>query len=227
MTTDKRRTLVTLMLDVGVPLGSYYLLKGAFGMSAVAALAWSSVLPVLRTGWGLLGQREVNGLPLLILLVNLVGLLLGFETGDARLLLVKDSAISSVVGIVLLVSVVLGRPMMTATLKPWLVKGDAGREAAWERLRRESAEFRRAELRFSGVWGVAFVGECALRVVGACTVPVDTMVWLGNVVMVVMMLLAFVVSGVVGAVPMARMIGGAGAGGEAERDSSLAGSTHG
>jgi hypothetical protein len=171
----------------------------------------------------------VNGLPLLILLVNLVGLLLGFETGDARLVLVKDSAISSVVGLVLLVSVFLGRPMMTATLKPWLVKGDAGREAVWERLRRESAEFRRAELLFSGVWGVAFVGESALRVVGACTVPVDTMVWLGTVVMVVMMVLAFVVSGVVGAVPMARMIGGAGAGvsGEAERNSSLAGSTHG
>ncbi|NED03891.1 hypothetical protein G3I55_19730, partial [Streptomyces sp. SID6648] len=69
-----------------------------FGMSAVAALGWSSVVPVLRTGWGVWRQREVNALPLLILLANLVGLLLGVGTGDARLMLVKDSAVGSLVG---------------------------------------------------------------------------------------------------------------------------------
>jgi hypothetical protein len=239
----KRRTFVSLLLDVGVPVGSYYLLKGAFGMSSVAALGWSSVVPVLRTGWGLFRHREVNGLPVLILLVSLAGLLVGFGTGDARLLLLKDSAISSVVGIVLLASVVTGRPMMTANLKPFLIKGEARREAAWERLRRESPAFRRAELRFTGVWGTAFVAECAVRAVGACTIRVDTMVWLGTVVMVATMVLAFVVSGALGAGPMAHMIGAAVASaagpdsgpdsrpvsvelGEGEKNSSLAGSTH-
>ncbi|MFJ8546732.1 VC0807 family protein [Streptomyces sp. NPDC093586] len=243
----KRRTFVSFLLDVGVPVGSYYLLKGAFGMSSVAALGWSSVVPVLRTGWGLARHREVNGLPVLILLVNLAGLLLSFGTGDARLLLVKDSAIGSVVGIALLASVLTGRPMMTANLKPWLLRGDDRREAAWERLRRESPAFRRAELRFTAVWGGAFVGECAVRAVGAYTVPVDTMVWLGTVVMVATMVLAFVVSGALGAGPMAHMIGAAVASasgpesgtvsspvsrpafaglGEVEGNSPLAGSTH-
>jgi intracellular septation protein A len=236
----KRRTFVPLLLDVGVPIGSYYLLKGAFGMSAVAALGWSSVVPVLRTAWGVLRQREVNALPLLILLANLIGLLLGLGTGDARLMLVKDSAVASLVGFALLGSVVLGRPMMTATLKPWLVKGDTVREAAWGRLRRDSAAFRRAELSFSAVWGVAFVAECALRIVGVYTFPVDTMVWLGTVVMILTMVLAFLVSGALGAGPMAHMVGAAVASArapesvtpvaaalEAEQNSSLAGSTHG
>ncbi len=231
MNSDKRRTFVSLLLDVGVPIGSYYLLKSGFGMSAVAALGWSSVIPVLRTGWGVFRRREVNALPLLILLANLVGLLLSFETGDARLMLAKDSAVGSLVGFALLGSVLVGRPIMTVTLKPWLVKGDPGREAAWTRLRRESAEFRRAELMFSGVWGVAFVGECGLRIVGVYSLPVDTMVWLGTVVMIATMALAFLVSGALGAAPMARMIGCAPAGdcreaAEAERSSSLAGSTH-
>ncbi|MFD8204463.1 VC0807 family protein [Streptomyces sp. NPDC059701] len=239
----KSRTFVSLLLEVGVPVGSYYLLKGAFGMSSVAALGWSTVVPVLRTGWGLSRHREVNGLPVLILLVNLVGLLLSFGTGDARLLLMKDSAIGSVVGIVLLVSVLTGRPMMTATLKPWLIKGDARREAAWERLRRESPAFRRAELRFTGVWGTAFLVECAARAAGAWTVPVDTMVWLGTVLMVAAMVLAFVISGALGAGPMVHMLGASVAAasgpdaapaqvpvlaepGEVEVDSPLAGSTH-
>ncbi|MGQ5594233.1 VC0807 family protein [Streptomyces sp. ESR1.13] len=235
----KSRAFVSLLLDVGVPLGSYYLLKGGFGMSAVAALGWSSVVPVVRTGWGVWRQREVNALPLLILLANLVGLLLGVGTGDARLMLVKDSAVGSLVGFALLGSVVAGRPMMTATLKPWLVKGDGGREAAWARLRAESPAFRRAELRFSAVWGAAFVAECALRVVGVYTFPVDTMVWLGTVVMIVTMVCAFAVSGALGAGPMVHMIGAAVASDRApesgtvvvgaqepEQHSSLAGSTH-
>ncbi|MFB6773491.1 VC0807 family protein [Streptomyces sp. Tu 4128] len=221
----KRRIFVSLFLDVGVPIGSYYLLKGVVGMSAVAALGWSTVVPVLRTGWGVLKQRDVNALPLLILLANIVGLLLSFETGDARLLLVKDSAVASLVGFVMLGSVLVGRPMMTGTLKPWLVKGDADREAAWVRLRRESRAFRRAERLFTGVWGAAFVGECALRIVGVYSFSVDTMVWLGTVVMIVTMLVAFVVSGALGAGPMTHMIGANVR--EAEENSSLAGSTHG
>ncbi|MEU5895830.1 hypothetical protein [Streptomyces venezuelae] len=36
------------------------------------------------------------------------------------------------------------------------------------------------ERMFSVVWGAALFGEAVLRVVGAYTLPVDTMVWLGG-----------------------------------------------
>ncbi|MFG3100048.1 VC0807 family protein [Streptomyces sp. NPDC048182] len=230
-TGNERAAFRTLLVDVGVPVASYYLLKSAAGLSTVAALGWSSVVPVLRLVWGMRRQREVNALPLLILAANLLGVLVGFGTGDARLMLVKDSAIGSLVGIAMLGSVLLGRPLMSGAVKPFLVKGDPGREAAWERLRRESGAFRRVELRFSAVWGSAFVVECGLRIVGAYTVPVDTMVWLGTVVMLAVMGMAFLVSGAVGAVPMAQLLGApaplpAVRMAEGERDSSLAGSTH-
>ncbi|MEV0489460.1 hypothetical protein [Streptomyces atratus] len=57
-----------------------------------------------------------------------------------------------------------------------------------------------------GVWGAALLGECVVRTVGAYTVPVETTVWLGTVITVATMVFAFMVSGRVGAVPMARMI---------------------
>jgi hypothetical protein len=198
--------LKPLLIDVGLPIGSYYLLKDALGLGTVAALAWSSVGPALRTGWSVVKKRELNGLSSLILLVNVAGVLLSFLTGDPRLMLAKDSGVSSVIGIGVLVSVALGRPMMTSAVKPWLVKGDAGREAAWQRLLDGSPEFRRAERRFSLVWGVVLLGECVVRVAGAYTIPVDTMVWLGSVIMVLSMVLAFLVSGAVGAVPMAHLL---------------------
>jgi hypothetical protein len=59
---------------------------------------------------------------------------------------------------------------------------------------------------FSGVWGGFLLAECVVRVAGAYTLPVDTMVWLGSVILVVTLGSAFVVSGALAAGPMARML---------------------
>jgi hypothetical protein len=208
--TSKQSTFGPLVVDVAVPLGSYYLFKDAFGMSTFAALAWSSVVPALRTVWSLVRERRTNGLAGLILVVNVVSLVLSFVAGDPRLMLAKDSAVSSTIGIGILVSVALGRPMMTAGMKPFLIKGDLAKEAAWRRLASgraaASADFLRKERLFSVVWGVALLAECVARVVGAYTIPVDTMVWLGTVVMAGVMTLTFLVSGALAAGPMAEMV---------------------
>ncbi|WEO96082.1 VC0807 family protein [Streptomyces sp. FXJ1.172] len=199
-----------LLLDVAVPLGSYYLFKDAFGMSTFAALAWSSVVPALRTVWGVVKERRTNALAGLILVVNVVSLLLSFVSGDPRLMLAKDSGVSSVIAFGILVSVWLGKPMMTAGMKPFLVKGDTAREAAWERLlsgaSERSAAFRSKEKAFSVVWGLVLLAECAARVVGAYTIPVDTMVWLGSVFLVGAMVIGFVVGGGLAAGPMEGML---------------------
>ncbi|MFJ2087919.1 VC0807 family protein [Streptomyces sp. NPDC087901] len=198
-------SMMPLLVDVAVPLASYYLLKAA-GMGTFGALAWSSVVPGVRTVWGVVRDRRLNGLAALMVTVNAVGLLLSLVAGDPRLMLLKDSGVSSTIGLVVLVTAFRGRPMMSAGLRPWLTRGEAGKSAAWLRLSTESAAFRRAEVRFSAVWGAALLGECAVRAVGAYTVPVETMVWAGTVVLVAAMVLAFVVSGRVAVVPMERMI---------------------
>ncbi|MGY1500048.1 VC0807 family protein [Streptomyces sp. QTS52] len=201
-----RRSLLPLVLDVAVPVGSYYVFRNGFGMSAVAALGWSSAVPAVRTGWSVVRGRAVNAMAVLILVVNVVGVLLSFVAGDARLMLLKDSGVSSVIGIGVLVSVRLGRPMMTEGMKPFLVRGDAERAAAWERLVSRSMRFRRAERTFSVVWGVALLGECVARIVGVYVLPVDTMVWLGTLVMVGAMVVAVLVGGALAVDPMKGML---------------------
>ncbi len=199
-------SLTPLVVDAGIPIASYYVLSSGFGLSTVAALGWSSVVPALRTVWGLVAGRGVNGLALLILIVNVVGLAMSAVAGDARLMLAKDSAVSSVVGIAVLLSVRTKRPLMTAGLKPWVTKGSETGDAAWERLMAGSERFRRAERRFSAIWGTALLTECVLKVVGAYTVPVETMVWLGTVLTVVAVLLAMLIAGGSCADPMEKMV---------------------
>ncbi|MGN5637238.1 VC0807 family protein [Streptomyces sp. AC154] len=199
-------SLAPLLVDVAVPLVSYYVLKAA-GLGTFGALAWSSVVPAVRTVWGVARERRLNALAALMVAVNAVGLLLSLVAGDPRLMLLKDSGVSSTIGLVVLVSALRGRPMMSAGLRPWLTRGEAAKSAAWERLSTGSDDaFRRAEARFSVVWGMALLGECAVRAVGAYTVPVETMVWGGQVVLIAAMLVAFVVSGRTAVVPMERLI---------------------
>ncbi|MGK5548234.1 VC0807 family protein [Streptomyces sp. URMC 127] len=196
-----------LVVDAVLPMAAYYALSKGFGMSTVAALGWSSALPAARTVWGLAKDRRVNGLAALILVVNLVGLVLSGVSGDARLMLAKDSAVSSTIGLAVIVSAFVGqRPLMTTGLKPWVVKGDPARLAAWDRLSVREARFRRSERTFSLVWGTALLAECVARVVGAYTLPVDTMVWLGNVILGVAIVGAMLIAGGLAADPMEKMV---------------------
>ncbi|MFD8425899.1 VC0807 family protein [Streptomyces sp. NPDC059466] len=201
-----RRYFLPLIVDVAVPVGTYYLLKSGLGTSTMAALGWSSVVPAVRTLWSVTRERKVNALAALILFVNVAGLLLSLAAGDPRLMLAKDSGVSSLIGIAVLVSVPAGRPMMTPAMKPFVTKGDPARKAAWERLFNGSERFRTLERTFSRVWGVALLGECVVRIVGAYTLPVDTMVWLGTVVMICTMAMAMAVSGGLAAGPMEGMV---------------------
>jgi hypothetical protein len=199
--------LKPLAIDVALPLGSYYLLHDGFGLGLVSSLALSSVGPAIRTVLSALRDRSVNGLAGLILMVNLAGIAVTFITGSPRLMMAKDSVVSSVVALGILLSVVRGKPLMTTALQPMLVKGDAAKAAAWERLVQGSAAFRRVERRFSVVWGLALLAECVARVIGAITLPVPTMVWLSNVILLSGIALAIVVSGPLAVGPMEKMIG--------------------
>jgi hypothetical protein len=175
------RSLRPLAIDVAVPLATYYLLRDGLHLSLWLSLAGSSVFPAVRSVTGIVARHELNVLAVLMLGVNLAGIGVSLATGDPRLMIAKDSVISSVIGLAILGSVALRRPLMTAGLKPWLTRGAAEREAAWDRLMAGSATFRRLESAFSVIWGVVLLGECTARVIGAFTLPVPTMVWLGTV----------------------------------------------
>src|SRR6202453_656179 len=96
-----RGALLPLIVDVAVPLGSYYLLRAA-GCGLVTALALSSIAPAARTVFGLVRNRTLNGLATLIVAVNVVSIAISFWSGDPRIMLAKDGAVSSTIGIAIL-----------------------------------------------------------------------------------------------------------------------------
>ena len=196
---DAAAALRPLLVDIGIPVGTYYLLRDGFGASLWLSLALSSIGPAVRAIAGLVAERKLNLLAVLMLAVNLAAIAVSFLTGDPRAMIAKDSAVSSVIAFAILGSVALRRPLMSAGLKPYMTRGKAERLAAWDRLSTACTRFRRLELAFSTIWGLALLAECAARLVGAYTLPVTTMVWLGTVM-------------TLGAIAVAIVAGGAAAG---------------
>ncbi|SRR5581483_1499981 len=201
---DARAALRPLVIDLVIPLTSYYILRAA-GAGLVLSLALSSVVPAARAVVGLIRSRDVNALAILIVAVNMVSIAISFWSGNARVMLAKDGAISSTIGIAILVSAFTARPLMTAGLRPFIVKGDAARSAAFDRLRVTSTRFRRLERMFSVAWGLACLAECIARVIFAFTLPVGTMVWLGTVLTMASIGIG-IVSGSFFSIPMEKMV---------------------
>jgi hypothetical protein len=199
------RSLRPLAIDIGIPLGTYYLLRDGLSASLWLSLAISSVGPAIRSVVGPARNHELNLLAALILLVNVAGIVVSFLTGDPRAMIAKDSLVSSVIAIVILGSVVARRPLMTAGLKVYLTRGIPERTAAWDRLKARSATFGRLELLYSSIWGTALLAECVARLIGAYSLPVTTMAWLGTVLTLGAIGLAIMIGGVAAA-PMAHMI---------------------
>jgi hypothetical protein len=198
-------SLRSLAIDVAVPLGSYYLMRDALGLSLWLSLALSSVVPVLRSVFAAVVQRRLNLLAMLMLAVNIAGIGISFWTGDPRMMIAKDSVVSSVIALVILGSVAVRRPLMTEGLKVFVTRGSADRTAAWDRLAAASPRFRRLELAFSAIWGTALLGDCVARLIGAFTLPVTTMVWLGTVMLLGAIGVAIMVGGLAVA-PIEKMI---------------------
>src|SRR5262249_41490510 len=82
--SDLAAALRPLLIAIGIPVGTYYLLRDAFGLSLWLSLALSSVGPAVRSVAGLIADRKLNLLAVLMLAVNLAGIAVSFLTGDPR-----------------------------------------------------------------------------------------------------------------------------------------------
>ena len=204
--SNLRTSLMPLALDVAAPLVCYYVLHGAFGVGEVAALTASAVIPAVRVAWGIVRDRTLNGLAGLTLAVNAAGVALSFVTGDARMMIAKDSGLSGVLSLVIMLSAFTRQPVMTAGMRPFITWGNAAREAAWDRLAERSPRFRRAVRNFSGIWGGVLLAECVARLVGAFTLPVSTMVWLSNVMLIAAIMVGLVLAGAFASGPIMAMV---------------------
>lgn len=158
-----------VLLDLAVPLASFYALR-ALGASVWTALVVGAAVPIVRLGAGLLLHRRLSRASLLTLALVTTGTAVGLTTADPRLLMARESYLTGVVGIWILLSLLARRPLVfTATAG--FMKQPASDEwhASWD----TSETFRRAMRGMTWGFGLAFVADAVARVVMSYTLPLD------------------------------------------------------
>ncbi len=151
-----------IVFDLGGPLLVYTLLRSA-GLSTVAALVISGVLPALGIAIGAVVDRRLDIIGVVVLAGLVVGTVAGLVSHNARLYLVEGAVPSLVFALACLGSLRSAKPLIYRFAVELLGPGTAkGREvvAAWQ-----YPGFRRAFRVITAAWGVAYLIEVAARLV--------------------------------------------------------------
>lgn len=173
--------LQMILLSVVVPIVVYDVLVGR-GVGPVPALLASSIGPILDVVITLIRSRRVDEFAVMVLVFLAIGIVTSLIFDDPRLLLLKESAITLLFGLIALGSLVIGpRPLMFYFGRRFATGGDPARVEWWDGLWRFEG-FRRTQRVITTVWGVVLVVEAVARGVLTYVLPIGPMVVVNNVV---------------------------------------------
>ncbi len=210
---------LTIGLNIVAPIITYNQLTD-HGYGEFTALLTSALWPVLDLGVYLAWKRRVDefaAISLIFLALTVVVTLAG--PADAHFLLVKDSIITGLFGVVCLASLAAPRPLMFYFGRKFATDGTAESLERWEGLWALSG-FRRVQRNLTVGWGVAYLLEAALRVGLSYVLDTGAMQALNTVLSIGVTVL--LVTWTVSYAKRARAQGAAAAAARAEREAEAA-----
>ena len=139
----------------------YYLARLA-GTSPVMALILSGIVPAAGIVYGILKNRHVSAIGLLVLAGIVAGTVLGLITHNPRLVLMEGSVLTLLLGISCLVSLLSGMPLKFRIVSETI--GD-GTPRASSCSGPGTSPGRLLFARITAVWGITYLAEAAFRVV--------------------------------------------------------------
>ena len=155
----------TILLDVAPPLVAYYGLRAA-GASEYAALLSATVLSGLRVVFGVVKSRRLDPFAGYLLLTFGLSLAVGLATTDPKMILVGNTFVNGLGGLIFLGSCVVGTPLTQ-------VVGERFERPAEDEEPADAHRRRRVHVQLSAMWGIGLLVEVAIRLVVIANLSVD------------------------------------------------------
>jgi hypothetical protein len=171
--------LPTMVFNLVLPLVTYGVLTGR-GVGEVPALLASSVWPVLETVVLLAVRRTWDEFSMFTLVVLLLGVVSALGFNSPRLILVKESAITGLFGLVLLGSLLAPRPLMFYFGRKFATNGTPESIAWWNGMWQYPG-FRHSQRLITIVWGITMLTEALVRIALTYVLPTGTMLVVSSV----------------------------------------------
>ncbi|WP_319435791.1 VC0807 family protein [Mycobacterium sp. RTGN5] len=180
----------TILIDVAPPLVAYYGLR-AVGVSEYIALLSATVLSGLRVLYGVVRARRVDPFAAYLLLTFGLSLVVGLATTDPKLVLIGNTFVNGLGGLIFLASCVVGTPLTQVVGDRFQAAGDDPNAA-------EASDRLRIHVQLSAMWGIGLLLEVAIRLAVIHTVSVDTANGINSVITLVVIGLLVLATVIVG-----------------------------
>lgn len=168
-----------LVFDIAAPIAVYYVLHGA-GVSNLVALGAGAVFPALGALWQLAVRRRVDAIAVVVLATIAGSLLISLVAHSPRFLLARDGLITGIWGIWFLATLAARRPAAYLFARPLLEGRRVFAVTSWDELWAAEPRFRRIWRISTVMWAAGLLADAVIRVVMACTLPVDVVPGLGG-----------------------------------------------
>ncbi|MDN5930831.1 MAG: hypothetical protein L0I24_07175 [Pseudonocardia sp.] len=175
---------MTLTVNVVLPFATYVLLTRVLGTGEVTALLVSGIWPVLEIGYTMVRHRVVDEFSVFVLIGIVIGVVTTLFSDDARAVFLKDSITTGLIGVIMLVTLVVGRPLTFYLGRRFATDGSAVQRQWWNGLW-QYPQFRSVQRRIGLMWGVTLLGEAVIRALLTLTLGTEPMVLVNNVVPVI------------------------------------------
>ncbi|ALG09574.1 VC0807 family protein [Kibdelosporangium phytohabitans] len=167
--TTTGRLVAAVLENIGVPIASYLILT-AIGWTPVWALVGGAGMSVLILAAQYLRRREVNALGVLVLARFAFGVTVAVITGDPRLELVKDAAVTFLIGLAAAVSLGMRRPLIARIRRDISADRDAF-DRHWD-----DEGFRRLHRHLTLLWTAGLCGQSLVATALVYTLPLTAAV---------------------------------------------------
>ena len=171
--------VAAIAVNVVLPILTYTVLVAA-GLAPVPALLLSGVWPLLEMVVTVVRQRHVDEFSLFVLIGIVVGVLTAAFSDSTRAVFLKDSITTGLVGLIFLVTLPF-KPLTFFLARRFATDGSKVQRDWWDGLWRHPG-FRRAQRGLGAAWGLALVGEAAVRAWLTYRLGPQAMVVVNNVV---------------------------------------------
>jgi hypothetical protein len=175
-----KRQLGLYALDIGAPIGLYYVLHGA-GVSNIVALSAGAVIPACSAALGAVTSRRVDAMAIVLLASFVVSIAASLVTHNARFLLAKDGLITAVWGLWFFASLRARRPAAYEFARPLMEGRKSFAVRSWDIVWSEQPRFQRIWQISTAIWGIALLVDAVIRVVMSYSLPVHTVPALGGI----------------------------------------------
>lgn len=186
--TSFRALLPTLIFDVGGAMVVYYLLYPHFPKTSILPLLGASLVPVISNVVNFVRRRSLDVIGIIVIIGLLAGVAGALFGGSQRLLLLRESFVTGLLGVILIVSVVRHKPLAYYAVHEFLTANEAlpaeRFNAIWQ-----SQYFRRGIRIMTILWGAVLIGDFLLRAFMALTMNIAFVLGVAPIISTVLLLI--------------------------------------